>query len=370
MRDNSVTLIITGMHRSGTSLVASMFHQAGVYLGHEFIAPDHGNPRGHFEDVEFINLHKKILNRWGYDILVQAAELGAVIPDDIREAQILIKQRGDSVWGWKDPRTSLFLDFWHDLLPHANYLFIYRHPLEVVLSLLRRGVDLEALVEPIFALQTWQVYNQAIWNYYQQHSEKCLLCNISGIVAHPDDWAAQVADRFGITLSADELYQPRELHQKSVPHEAMELLREIAPDVVNLYEQFEHQADIAGPANVVSSEAESFKLLADNSLTSLLTKLDPETMRCRPAKSRHVINEWRQRTVWQHQRITQLEQAQLQLQEEISQLDINLSKQLQLVSILGSQIQAMKMTKGWRFLERFWTARERLTKLIGKKSTL
>ncbi len=52
--------IITGMHRSGTSLVARLFYEAGADLGDPatFYRPDRWNPDGYFEqpDIHAINM--------------------------------------------------------------------------------------------------------------------------------------------------------------------------------------------------------------------------------------------------------------------------------------------------------------------------
>jgi hypothetical protein len=41
-------------------------------------------------------------------------------------------------WGWKEPRATLFLDFWRATLPDLKFLALYRHYAQVVDSLLRR----------------------------------------------------------------------------------------------------------------------------------------------------------------------------------------------------------------------------------------
>lgn len=38
-------------------------------------------------------------------------------------------------WGWKDPRNSFLLPIWLDLFPNARVVHIYRHPLDVAISL-------------------------------------------------------------------------------------------------------------------------------------------------------------------------------------------------------------------------------------------
>src|SRR3972149_1538089 len=56
-------VIVLGMHRSGTSLIASILHLSGISMGKEFLRPDNGNPGGYFEDLEFLNLNKTILTQ-------------------------------------------------------------------------------------------------------------------------------------------------------------------------------------------------------------------------------------------------------------------------------------------------------------------
>ncbi|RAQ45354.1 family 2 glycosyl transferase, partial [Arthrospira sp. O9.13F] len=102
----SPTLIITGMHRSGTSLTASLLQQYGVNIGQNLVGSNYGNIKGHFENVDFVEFHKEILRDNGID------ELGCVTEDKIsltptqrQQAQQLITQNQDSLspWGWKDP---------------------------------------------------------------------------------------------------------------------------------------------------------------------------------------------------------------------------------------------------------------------------
>jgi hypothetical protein len=47
-------LIVTGMHRSGTSLTAAFLQAIGVDLGDKLLQGNYGNPKGYFEDVDFV----------------------------------------------------------------------------------------------------------------------------------------------------------------------------------------------------------------------------------------------------------------------------------------------------------------------------
>src|SRR5713226_257349 len=54
-------LIVTGMHRSGTSFVASLLAAWNVRMGEQLVPADRGNPAGYFEDVDFLELNRRIL---------------------------------------------------------------------------------------------------------------------------------------------------------------------------------------------------------------------------------------------------------------------------------------------------------------------
>lgn len=48
-------IVVAGMHRSGTSLVASLCADAGVDMGARLLGPGPGNPRGHYEDLDVLS---------------------------------------------------------------------------------------------------------------------------------------------------------------------------------------------------------------------------------------------------------------------------------------------------------------------------
>ena len=136
------TLIVAGMHRSGTSLTTQWLSRCGVYEGDASVLPAAAisNPRGQFEDEDFVLLHESIL----YDNGLASSMVRGLAPLHVsgaREqiARELIRAReGHRLWGWKDPRTALFLRPWKRLLPDLRVLAVYRPPAAVVDSLLRR----------------------------------------------------------------------------------------------------------------------------------------------------------------------------------------------------------------------------------------
>src|SRR5713101_2847172 len=63
---NMSAIVITGMHRSATSLLAEILMRAGVHLGppEQWLPADVSNPHGYFEDRRVIDLNDRLLSVW------------------------------------------------------------------------------------------------------------------------------------------------------------------------------------------------------------------------------------------------------------------------------------------------------------------
>jgi hypothetical protein len=135
------TLIVLGMHRSGTSLITQWLHHCGLEVGESLLGPGLGNDEGHFEDTEFYKMHLEILrdnNLHDSGIINQPVTHISSYHKEKVKGIIAVKNQLFAQWGWKDPRTCLFLDFYRELLPDAFYLVAIRDYQSVVVSLLRR----------------------------------------------------------------------------------------------------------------------------------------------------------------------------------------------------------------------------------------
>jgi hypothetical protein len=163
--DNEV-LVIAGMHRSGTSLITHWLHDCGLQVGERLVGAGTGNVEGHFEDEDFFHLHEQILIEKGvHPDGLDPPE--ATAPSARRQAQIrsLIEARNSRFpqWGWKEPRTCLFLDTYAALLPQAKYLVLLRDYQEVVHSLLKRDF---ALLDSRYQSKSW-AYRMAWKCFYR-----------------------------------------------------------------------------------------------------------------------------------------------------------------------------------------------------------
>jgi len=197
-------LIIAGMHRSGTSLAASLLESAGLDVGERLMEGNWSNPRGHFEDLDFVEWHKGALESLGLhpDGWV-LTELPAPPGELVARAKGLVdgKHARGRPWGFKDPRGTLFLRMWAELCPDAHFVFVHRLPWEVVDSLYRRG-DAAFTTDPELAIQAWLYYNRAILDFSERTPKRCLFVNMETIVEFPAEWVAAVNEQAGLGLGA------------------------------------------------------------------------------------------------------------------------------------------------------------------------
>lgn len=129
------------MHRSGTSLITHWLNECGLHLGESLLGAGLGNIDGHYEDLEFLKLHEEILtdNNLPSTGLTAAHDIElSLYHKEKLKSIIKVKNKLHQQWGWKDPRTCLFLDTYKELIPDARYLIIIRDYKAVVSSLLHR----------------------------------------------------------------------------------------------------------------------------------------------------------------------------------------------------------------------------------------
>ena len=188
------TLIITGFHRSGTSLAAQMLHDAGVPMALDMVGANATNPDGHFEDQVSLEMHDRLLQSAGSNWMYHGEcplEKKAEWQTEIA-AYIARRQHDSSVlWGLKDPRLSLFLPQWHQALGGSgHFVIMFRHWALCVQSLLERhslflahylyrGQNMQDNAifwqRPQLAARMWLAYNRAILAFAKKHPDNCLL---------------------------------------------------------------------------------------------------------------------------------------------------------------------------------------------------
>ena len=232
---------VIGMHRSGTSLVANLLGAGGVYLGksQELMPASADNRRGYWENLRFVKMNERILRAVGaswdlpphlstLDEWKQHPKLSKLKPS----AHALIARFNSfGRWGWKDPRTSLTIPFWREIVADLRFVVCLRHPVEVAHSLrVRRHT-------PHFGgLILWRIYNQAILDYTLPAER--IITHYDSYFTNPHDEAKRLLKFLEIEPSGEKLKAmmncivPDERHQV-FPKDAASLSLEVS----ELYER-------------------------------------------------------------------------------------------------------------------------------------
>ena len=244
-------LVVAGMHRSGTSLVASLVAGAGVSMGTRLLAAGRGNERGHFEDLDFQELHQKALRASGFHADGILAGGAPDVPEGLesRARELVAARRATGKpWGWKDPRTLLFLDFWTEAVPEASWLFVFRSPWEVADSLYRR-LDETTTSDPLLAIEAWLHANRLILDFVRRHPGRCLLRELGQVTADPRGTFAAVRRDLGVPLGKPPAcFDPALLERdQAVIEEQAELVRAMFPEAESLYDDLRREAGSAVP---------------------------------------------------------------------------------------------------------------------------
>lgn len=199
-----------------------MLHQAGLFLGHELLGAHPSNPHGHFEDVEVMNLHEQILSDNGQNLFVESP-FSPVIGNKRWHRMCEIREKRNAehaLWGFKEPRTSLFIMAWKHLLPESKVLIVYRHFAETTYSLARRhstemflgrgsALNRQLWEVPDLALRSWLTYNEALLRFARLYPADTMVVSFDEIrdgfpliPAINRQWTLNLADRPGKAIDS------------------------------------------------------------------------------------------------------------------------------------------------------------------------
>jgi len=145
-------------------MVTRLLHGCGLYLGPKdaLMPPQADNPDGFWEHLGFVALNDELLEALGgaWDLPPKSNEILSnerLEPLRMKAGLLIESFQPAQIWGWKDPRNSLTLSFWEELLPNLKTLIIVRNPLEVAYSMRKRNGTSYA-----FGLRLWEIYNRRL----------------------------------------------------------------------------------------------------------------------------------------------------------------------------------------------------------------
>lgn len=153
MKKSKPPVIVLGMHRSGTSLLAELLTGMGIFMGTDL----EENRESRF----FTGINEWLLNQAGVSwqdpgsfkyvpetfrslmaeiirLRMQSSHSEQYLGEKRKYGSVFIR---DTPWGWKDPRNTFTWSIWKELFPEAFLVHIVRNPVDVCVSLVKREND-------------------------------------------------------------------------------------------------------------------------------------------------------------------------------------------------------------------------------------
>lgn len=191
-------VVVLGMHKSGTTLVAETLHHSGIHIADvpEQLGYDESNK---FERHETQRLNRRLLrpalvptgkgfmlrnagvDRAGYErnldslawvrrrALARVVQQTSVEPIDELVATL---DAAHAHWGFKDPRTCLTYPWWNRALPAHRIVAVYR-PFDEVM--LRYRASWTSPIRTIRIARNWMIHNELLAEHLTDRSDSVLL---------------------------------------------------------------------------------------------------------------------------------------------------------------------------------------------------
>ncbi|MFC1791162.1 sulfotransferase [Gemmatimonadota bacterium] len=223
-------ILVVGMHRSGTTLLARILSQAGVFMGRPVTARTHESPF-------FVDINETIFALahayWDqpapvFDLITSGTHhrlghaLGGICSSPWIFSYLGWKKyrRYRSLyslnrpWGWKDPRNTFTLPLWLQVFPDAKVIHIVRNGVDVGQSLVVRAratmhLDRVSSVKCLSlpgAFEVWRQYVQAGLDHTAGLGPHRLLSiNYEGLLSDPDAQLRKIGAFVDSPLSDEQL---------------------------------------------------------------------------------------------------------------------------------------------------------------------
>ena len=258
-------IAITGMHRTGTSMVTRALHDSGLHLlgagAEAFIDTAEDNPEGFWENAAIVACNDDLLEAAGgaWDnppaLPPQGADDPRVTAVNEAAGAALAGLREHDHWGFKDPRTCLTAAYWMDLEPELQFVICLRHPLEVALSLKRRNQNSYS-----FGLALWERYYATVVDLVPPERR---------IVTHYDSFFTDPVGELA-RLSAFAGLEPADARVRSdLRHHSVEVKlaeADVSPTLQTLYAELCREAGVAVPVEAPVDEGQVRRLVLDGAV--------------------------------------------------------------------------------------------------------
>jgi glycosyltransferase involved in cell wall biosynthesis len=200
-------IVVLGMHRSGTSAIARGLEILGVSLGSNLIPGNFDNEKGFWEDEDLVELNESIQEILGYQWY--GTELNSPmdwsneqLQKKKEEARALITDKASQteLFGFKDPRTAINIEFWLKVFDEADleprFIISFRNPIDVAMSLeARNGLPITK------SLYLWG--NSLLRSLRYTSGSKRIVVSLEKLLESPEQEIERISNALAIPLTDD-----------------------------------------------------------------------------------------------------------------------------------------------------------------------
>lgn len=261
----NIPIAITGMHRSGTSMITRALHDSGLHLiaaGAEgLIDAAEDNPEGFWENKAIVACNDELLEAAGGawdnppDLPPQAVDDPRLMHIADASTAALTALSEHDHWGFKDPRTCLTAAYWLDLQPDLRFIICVRHPIEVALSLKRRNQNSYSL-----GLALWERYYATVVELVPK--DRRIVTHYDTFFLDPEGEIGRLCGFAGLTPVSPRVRSELRHHTTGVSL----VDAGVSPSVRALYGELCREAGMPLPPEVPANEGRVRRLILDGAV--------------------------------------------------------------------------------------------------------
>ena len=197
-------IIVLGVERSGTSVVAEMVHRWGAYAGasETLHKADAHAPRGYWEFLPLWDFLAELgdfasgATWWDRDFQQRIEDKASNPVYRTKATELMFEMHKGSPWFWKDPALTHFLPFWKQIWGDAVYVITIRNPHDVAVSWQKFIMPSNVRVRISFVamnLLRWQYMMTLILQHTEDAADRLFL-GYEDIMRKPREQAGRLSD--------------------------------------------------------------------------------------------------------------------------------------------------------------------------------
>jgi hypothetical protein len=124
---------------------------------------------------------------------------------------LLLGNLGQEPWGWADPNTLFFLEYWRNLDPNSVFVLVYDEPASALLENPTEVSSEKDERSVVRRLDNWFACNSAMLRFYFQNRDRCVLVHSRELAGNANYCLEEIQNRLSAPLemssAPDEIIQ-------------------------------------------------------------------------------------------------------------------------------------------------------------------